>query len=194
MKNLSKLELSAFLGSARLPGFLSSTPTAGGILRRFVASIDARGCIVVAALVGLVALFIPWLTLDGQNAPLSGVGLMSYALQGNDRIVMWEISPVATALLLSVPFGIAIGVGCTAWNELRRTYRADVPCLTLVAILVLLRFVAPLLGRTDAHPENPRSGTDHSAAGGDHHQYRSVAPALEPAGSTMTLPIFRSDH
>ena len=68
---------------------------------------------------------------------------MSYALKGNDRIVMWEISPVATtALLLAFPLGTAVEVRCATRNVLERRYRLDVPCLTLVATLVLLRFTA----------------------------------------------------
>ncbi|MCY4443073.1 MAG: hypothetical protein OXE53_23045 [Deltaproteobacteria bacterium] len=80
-----------------------------GVLRRLRGTMDGRVCIVMAALGCPVALFIPWLTLDAHAGALSGVGLMSYALQGNDRIVMWRISPVATALLVSLPFGIAFG-------------------------------------------------------------------------------------
>ena len=99
----------------------------------------------IAALGCLVALFVPWLTLDAHAGPLSGVGLMSYALQGHDRMVMWQIAPVATALLLSLPFGIAAGAIGTAWSVLRRRCRAEAPLLTFAAVLALLRFTPPVL-------------------------------------------------
>ena len=71
---------------------------------------------------------------------------MCYAHKSNDRIVMWGISPVAaTALLLSFPLGAAVGVGCTAWNVLRRTYLADMPLMMFATVLALLRFTASIL-------------------------------------------------
>ncbi len=56
-----------------------------------------------------------------------------------------EISPLAIVLLLSVPYGIAVGVCWTAMNVLRRNYRLDVPLFTLAGILVLWRFTTPVL-------------------------------------------------
>ena len=145
MKNLITRNHPNVPGSRQLTAFLSAHPTGRSMLRRFAGSIDARICIVIAALTGPVALFIPWLSLDGHTSPLSGVGLMTYALQGNDRLVMWRISPVATALLLAVPFGIAFAVCWTAFTVLRRTYRLDVPLFTCAGILVLLRFTPSIL-------------------------------------------------
>ncbi len=116
-----------------------------GVLRRLRGTMDGRVCIVMAALGCPVALFIPWLTLDAHAGPLSGVGLMSYALQGNDRIVMWRISPVATALLVTLPFGIAFGSLGTAWSVVRRRCRAGAPLLTIAGVLALLRFTPPVL-------------------------------------------------
>ena len=115
------------------------------ILGRLAGSMDPRVCGVIAALGCLVALWVPWLTLDAHAGPLSGVGLMSYALQGHDRTVLWQISPVATALLLSLPFGIAAGAVGTAWSALRRRYRAEASLLTFAAVLALLRFTPPVL-------------------------------------------------
>ena len=70
---------------------------------------------------------------------------MTYALQGNDRWVMWQISPGATVLLLTLPFGVTASVCWTAFTVLRRNYRLDVPLLTLAGILALLRFTPPIL-------------------------------------------------
>ena len=53
--------------------------------------------------------------------------------------------PIAIALLLAVPYGIAVGACWTALNVLRRNYRLDVPLFTLAGILVLLRFTTPIL-------------------------------------------------
>jgi len=130
------------LGPAGRRGGRASGP---GVMRRLAGTMDARVGIVVAALGCPAALFIPWLTLDAHAGPLSGVGLMSYALQGNDRIVMWQISPVATALLLSLPFSIALGALDTAWSALRRRHRAGAPLLTIAGVLALLRFTPPVL-------------------------------------------------
>ena len=124
---------------------LSGRPTGRGALRRFAGSINARTCVMIAALAGLVGLFIPWVILDGHADPLSGVGLMTYALQGSDRWVMWQISPVATILMLTVPFGITAMVCWTAFTILRRDYRLDVPLFTLAGILALLRFTPSIL-------------------------------------------------
>ena len=70
---------------------------------------------------------------------------MTYALQGNDRLVMGEISPLAISLLVAIPFGVAIGVCWTALNVLRRNYRLEAPLFTLAGILALLRFATPVL-------------------------------------------------
>ena len=145
MKNIVKDRLLNMPGCRQIASFLDAQPTVRDMLRRLAGSIDARVCIVIAALLGPVALFIPWMTLDGHGSPLSGVGLMSYALQGNDRLVMWKISPLAIALLLAAPYGIAVGVCWAALNVLRRNYRLDVPLFTLAGILVLLRFAPPIL-------------------------------------------------
>ena len=84
----------------RQPGGVpTGRPSGGGSRRRLSGSMDGRVWIVIAALGCVAALFVPWLRLDGHTGSLSGVGLMSYALQGNDRTVMWQISPVATAAL-----------------------------------------------------------------------------------------------
>ena len=142
---MSKRNHPAVWGSRQLAAFLSSHPTALGILHRFAGSIDAQTCAVVAAMAGPVGIFIPWPSLDGHASALSGVGLMTYAFQGNDRLVMWRISPLATALVLAVPFGIATVACCTAWIVLRRTYRVDIPLFTFTGILVLLRFTPAIL-------------------------------------------------
>ena len=145
MKNIVKDKLLNTPGCRQIESFLDVHPTVRDMLRRLAGSMDARACIVIAALLGPVALFIPWLSLDGHGSPLSGFGLITYALQGNDRLVMWKISPLAISLLLVVPFGIAVGVCWTALNVLRRVYRLDVPLFTLAGILMLLRFAPPIL-------------------------------------------------
>ena len=145
VKDIIQRELSKQPGRRQPGGVPSGRTSARGIIRRSAGSMDARACMVIAALGCVAALFVPWLTLDGHAGSLSGVGLMSYALQGNDRTVMWRISPAATALLLTVPFGIAAGAVGTAWSVLRRRYRADVPLVTFVAALALLRFAPPVL-------------------------------------------------
>ena len=144
-KNNIHRELPNPPGRRQPVGVPSGRPSGHGVRRRPAGSIDPRVGVVIAALAAVAALFIPWLTLDAHAGSLSGIGLMSYALQGNDRIVMWQISPVATALLLSVPFGIAAGVIYTAWNVLRGRYRADAPLMTFAAVLALLRFTPPVL-------------------------------------------------
>ena len=145
MQNIINRKLPIIPGIRQVATFLSAHPTGRGALRGFAAAINARICVMIAALTGLAALFMPWLSLDGHTNPLSVVGLMTYALQGNDRLVMWRISPLATALLLAVPFGISAAVCCTAWNVLRRTYRLDIPLFTFAGILALLRFTPPIL-------------------------------------------------
>ncbi len=106
---------------------------------------NARTVVILAALMGPVALLVPWLTLDGHAGPLSGTDLMAYAFHGNDRMVMWGISPLATAALLVLPFAITAGVSITAVNVLRRDYRLDAPVFTVAAVLLLLRFTPPVL-------------------------------------------------
>ena len=135
MNNLVKRALSIFSHRSRWAA-LRASPRA---------VLNARAVAVAAALMGPVALFIPWVSLDGHAGPLSGVGLMAYALDGNDRLVMWRISPLATALLLVLPFVITAGVAATAVNVLRRDCRLDAPLFAAAAILLLLRFVPPIL-------------------------------------------------
>ena len=110
-----------------------------------VPPLNARTVALVAALMGPVALLIPWLSLDGHTASLSGTDLMAYAFHGNDRLVMWRISPLATAALLVLPFAITAGVSMTAVNVLRRDHRLDAPVFTVAAVLLLLRFTPPVL-------------------------------------------------
>ena len=145
MQNIINGKLPIVTGIRQFVGVLSIRPTGRGALRWFAGSINARTCLMIAALTGLVALFIPWVILDGHATPLSGSTLMAYSLQGNDRWVMWQISPVATVLMLTVPFSITGTVCWTAFNVLRRNYRLDVPLSTLAGILALLRFTPPVL-------------------------------------------------
>ena len=145
MQNIINGKLAITSGIRQIVTTLSIPTTDRHALRVFAGSINARTCVMIAALTGLIALFIPWVILDGHTGPLSGVGLMTYALQGNDRWVMWQISPAATVLMLTVPFGITAAVCWTALTVLRRNYRLDVPLFTLAGILALLRFTPPIL-------------------------------------------------
>ena len=145
MQNIINGKLSIITGIRQLATFLNPHSTGHGALRGFAGAINARICVTIAALAGLVALFVPWVILDGHATPLSGAGLMTYALQGNDRWVMWQISPVPTVLMLTVPFGITATVCWTAFTVLRRNYRMDAPLFTLAGILVLLRFTPSIL-------------------------------------------------
>lgn len=145
MQNFINGKLPIVTGIRQLVIALSARPYVGSALRGLAGSINARTYVIIAALTGLAALFIPWVILDGHSSPLSGVGLMTYALQGHDRWVMWQISPVATVLILTVPFGITASVCWTAFTILRRDYRLDVPLFTLAGILALLRFTPPIL-------------------------------------------------
>ena len=128
MKNIVKDKLLNTPGRRQLAGFLDAHPTVRDMLRGLAGSMDARACVVIAALLGPVALFIPWLTLDGHGSSLSGFGLMTYALQGADRLVMWHISPLAISLLVVIPFGITVGIFLTALNVLRRNYAWTCRC------------------------------------------------------------------
>lgn len=145
MKNIVKHKILNMPSRRQAAAFLDARPTGRDMLRGLAGSMDARAWVLIAALLGPVALFIPWLTLDGHGSSLSGFGLMTYALHGADRLVMWHISPLAISLLVVIPFGISVGVCWTALNVLRRNYRLDVPLFTLAGILVLLRFVTPIL-------------------------------------------------
>ena len=145
MQNIINGKLPIIPSIRQLATFLGASPTGRGPLRGLAGSINARICVTIAALTGLIALFIPWVILDGHATPLSGFTLMTYALQGNDRWVMWQISPGATVLMLTVPFGITATVCWTVFTVLRRNYRLDVPLLTLAGILALLRFTPPIL-------------------------------------------------
>ena len=152
VKDIIQIELAKSPRRRQPGGVPTGRTSGGGIIRRLAGfrrrlsgSMDPRVCMVNAALGCVAALFVPWLRLDGHTSSLSGVGLMSYALQGNDRTVMWQISPVATALLVSVPFGIAAGAIGTAWSVLRGRCRVDVPFVTFSAVLALLRFTPPIL-------------------------------------------------
>ena len=69
MKNIVKDQLLNTPGCRQPAGFLNAHPTARRMLRYFAESMDARACIVIAALLGPVALFIPWMTLDGHGSP-----------------------------------------------------------------------------------------------------------------------------
>ncbi len=145
MQKIINGKLPIVTGIRQITTFVSARLIGRGALRGFAGSINARTCVMIPALTGLVALFIPWVILDGHADPLSGVGLMTYALQGNDRWVMWQISPVATILMLTVPFCITAMVCLTAFTILRRDYRLDLPLFTLAGILALLRFTPPIL-------------------------------------------------
>ena len=145
MQNIINGKFPIILGVRQIATSLSAHPIVNGDLRGFAGSINARTCAIIAALTGLVALFMPWVILDGHATPLSGFTLMTYSLQGNDRWVMWQISPVGTVLMLTVPFAITAAVCWTAFTVLQRNYRMDVPLFTLAGILALLRFTPPIL-------------------------------------------------
>ena len=145
MQNIINGKLPIIPSIRQLATFLGASPPGRGPLRGLAGSINARICVTIAALTGLIALFIPWVILDGHATPLSGFTLMTYAFQGNDRWVMWQISPGATVLMLTVPSGITATVCWTVFTVLRRNYRLDVPLLTLAGILALLRFTPPIL-------------------------------------------------
>ena len=125
--------------------FRNSRPLALRLIQLLPPALNARTVAVVAALMGPAALLIPWLSLDGHAASLSGTELMAYAFHGNDRLVMWRISPLATTALLVLPFAITAGVAITAVNVLRQDYRLDAPLFTAAAVLLLLRFTPPVL-------------------------------------------------
>ena len=145
MQNIINGKLPIVTSIRQFATFVSARLTGRSALRGLAGLINARICVMIAALTGLVAPFIPWVILDGHANPLSGIGLMTYALQGNDRWVMWQISPAATVLMLTVPFGITASVCWTALTVLRGNYRLDAPLLTLAGILALLRFTPPIL-------------------------------------------------
>lgn len=130
----------------RLISLVSARRRRGNSILRTVASVDVRTVMLFAVLVGPAALFIPWLRLDGHTESLSGVGLMIYALQGNDRLVMWRISPLSLVTVMMVPYAIAVAVCLTAASVLRRNCRLDAPLFAVAAILLLLRFAPPILG------------------------------------------------
>ena len=110
MKNIVKDKLLDTPGRRQAASFLDAHPIGHDMLRRLDGSMDARAYIVIAVLLRPVALFIPWLTLDSHGSPLSGFDLVTYALQGTDRLVTWEISLLAISLLLVVvPFSIDAG-------------------------------------------------------------------------------------
>ena len=145
MQNIINGKLPIVTGIRQLVTALRARPTGRGVLPGFASAINSRTCVTIAALSGLIALFIPWVILDGHANPMSGAGLMTYALHGDDRWVMWQISPVATVLMLTVPFGITATVCWTVFTVLRRNYRLDAPLFTLAGILALLRFTPPIL-------------------------------------------------
>ena len=170
-------------GGRQPGGYPRGRTSANGAWRRWAGSTYPRVCSVIAALGCLVALFVPWLTLDAHATSLSGVGLMSYALQGSDRVVMWRISPVATALPLSLPFGIAVGAMGTAWSVLRRRYRVEVPLLTFAAVLALLRFTPPAsldIAGPDPDSSVPDARPEAAPASGPRENLRNSlhSPAL----------------
>ena len=114
-------------------------------IRKLVPSVDVPTVLLVAGFIGPIALFVPWMSLDGHTGPLSGVGLMGYAVHGNDRLVMWRISPLATATVMAMPFAIATAACVTTLNVLTRNHRLDAPLFTAVGTLLLLRFATPIL-------------------------------------------------
>ena len=145
MNNIRNRILSLFLYRSRWSPRRRFRPLALRLIQLLTPALNARNAAVVAALMGPVALLIPWLGLDGHAASLSGAELMAYAFHGNDRLVMWRISPLATAALLVLPFAITAGVSVTAVNVLRRDRRLDAPLFTVAAVLLLLRFTPPVL-------------------------------------------------
>ena len=145
MRNIVDLALQGFPARRQLGSFLALQMQGRAGVRKLAASVDVRTVMLAAAFIGPIALFVPWLSLDGHAAPLSGVGLMTYAIGGNDRSVMWRISPLATAAVMAVPFTIATAVCLTTLNVLTRNHRLDAPIFTVVGTLLLLRFATPIL-------------------------------------------------
>ena len=60
MQNIINGKLSIITGIRQLATFLSPHSTGHGALRGFAGAINARICVTIAALAGLVALFVPW--------------------------------------------------------------------------------------------------------------------------------------
>ena len=64
-----------------------------------------------AALVSIVAISLPWLTLDGASAALNGGELVAYSLTSPERSAMIETSFIGgTALLIGPPMLITMAV------------------------------------------------------------------------------------
>ena len=187
MQNIINGKLAIIPGIRQLATFLSAHATSRGVLRGFAGSINARICVTIAALTSLVALFVPWVILDGHANPLSGAGLMTYALQGNDRWVMWQISPVGhrsdadgppSASRLTVCWdgvhrpAAELSSGCAAVHPRRHPGAAEIH--------------AADPRRTNVHSgqfRGARSRAVHPAdgdPGGDRHQLRRRASTLTP--------------
>ena len=145
MKNIIEQTASKLRGNQRLTMLMSSRRISLRFVAQQVASIHLRTVMVVAALMGPVALFLPWLTLDGHTGSMSGASLMAYALHGGDRLVMWHISKLAIIALAVIPFTVTTTVCLTAINVVRRDYRLDAPVFTAASVLLLLRFTPPIL-------------------------------------------------
>lgn len=145
MKNLINGGSGRFPINRRLTVPLHRLGLTSDAVRRLVSIPEARTISNVAVVIGLISLFIPWLSLDGHVGPRSGVGLMTYALHGNDRLVMWRISPLAAAALMVIPFTVAATVCLTALNATRRECRLDAPVFTMAGVLLLLRLTPPVL-------------------------------------------------
>ena len=145
MKNIIKQTVSKLRGNQRFTVLMHYRRIILRFLAQQVASINLRTVVVVAALMGPVALFMPWLTLDGHTGSMSGASLMAYAFHGGDRLVMWHISKLAIIALVVMPFTVTTTVCLTAVNVVRRNYRLDTPVFTAASVLLLLRFTPPIL-------------------------------------------------
>ena len=145
MKNIIKQTVSKLRGNQRWTVLMPSRRISLRVVAQRVASINLRTVMVVAALMGPVALFLPWLTLDGHTGSMSGASLMAYAFHGGDRLVMWHISKLGIITLVVIPFTVTTTVCLTAVNVVRRDYRLDTPVLTAASVLLLLRFTPPIL-------------------------------------------------
>ena len=78
---------------------------------------DSRFPRILFGILALLPLFLPWITLDGHQSSSSGIELMTYALSGHDRLVMWKMDVMSALIIWVLPFLIVFTSQVSIWNE-----------------------------------------------------------------------------
>ena len=97
-----------------------------------------------AALLPFAGLLLPWLTMDGDQGPMSGAELLAYALTSPERTTIFSTSILAGITLFATPI-FTIALAAAAFIKiLNNEYPLALSAATIILPLIMLASVQPV--------------------------------------------------